>query len=75
MEIVTARGPVNPSSLSLTNSHIHLVAMSPAWLYKTPTFLNDPDYALPALDCSLFFPYGQVSMATYRHRTCRPGVF
>ncbi len=50
MEVITAKGPVPASSLGLTNSHIHLVAMPPAWLYKTPTFSNDPDYALTDVD-------------------------
>ncbi len=50
MEVITAKGPIPASSLGLTNSHIHLVAMPPAWLYKTPTFSNDPDYALTDVD-------------------------
>ena len=46
MRIITARGPLDSQSLGPTNSHIHLVAMPPPWLYRTPTFANDPDYAL-----------------------------
>ncbi|MGB9787103.1 MAG: phosphotriesterase family protein [Infirmifilum uzonense] len=50
MTILTARGPVSDDELGYTNLHIHLVAMPPAWLYKTPTFSNDPDYILSDLD-------------------------
>lgn len=50
MAVLTARGPVSDSELGYTNLHIHLVAMPPAWLYKTPTFSNDPDYVLSDVD-------------------------
>lgn len=50
MAILTARGLVSESELGPTNTHIHLIAMPPAWLYKTPSFSNDPDYILSDVD-------------------------
>lgn len=46
MTILTARGLISDSELGPTNAHIHLIAMPPAWLYRTRTFSNDPDYLL-----------------------------
>jgi phosphotriesterase-related protein len=46
MDIVTAAGKTNASDMGMFNSHMHLIAMPPPWLYKTPTFSNDADYAL-----------------------------
>ena len=46
MVVLTVRGPVPDSEIKMFNSHIHLVANPPAWLSKTPTFENDPDYML-----------------------------
>ncbi|MEM0318311.1 MAG: hypothetical protein QXZ31_10515 [Thermofilaceae archaeon] len=50
MAILTARGLISDSDLGPTNAHIHLIAMPPAWLYRTPTFSNDPDYFLTDVD-------------------------
>jgi phosphotriesterase-related protein len=46
MVVIEARGPKPSSELGRVNSHIHLVGMPPPWLYHTPSFSNDPDYAL-----------------------------
>ncbi len=46
MEIITARKKMNASDIKMFNAHMHLIAMPPSWLYKTPTFNNDIDYAL-----------------------------
>jgi len=46
MGVLTVRGLVPDSEIRMFNSHIHLVAHPPAWLYKTPSFENDPDYFL-----------------------------
>lgn len=46
MQVITARGKTNASKIELFNAHIHLIAMPPPWLYKTPSFNNDIDYAL-----------------------------
>lgn len=48
--ILTARGHVDSSEIGPTNFHIHLIAMPPPWLYKTPSFENDPDYILSDTD-------------------------
>lgn len=46
MAVLTVRGLVPETEIRMFNSHIHLVAHPPAWLYRTPTFVNDPDYML-----------------------------
>jgi len=43
---IEARGPRDTSVLGYVNSHMHLIGMPPSWLYHTPSFSNDPDYAL-----------------------------
>ncbi|MCS7127730.1 MAG: hypothetical protein RMI83_00405 [Desulfurococcaceae archaeon] len=46
-QVVLANKVISSSELGPTNSHVHLVAMPPPWLYKIPvSFENDIDYAL-----------------------------
>jgi len=50
MVVIEARGSKPSSDLGYVNSHLHLIGMPPPWLYRTPSFSNDPDYALTDLD-------------------------
>lgn len=46
-QIVLANKVVSSQDLGPTNSHMHLIAMPPSWLYKVSvSFENDIDYAL-----------------------------
>lgn len=46
-DVMTVRGPVDPSSLGVTDYHEHLYVEPPAWLHKI-----DPDFALDSVEKS-----------------------
>jgi len=67
VRIITACSPWTPRAWA---DDIHLVAVPPPWLYRTPTFANDPDYALTDSDkavqeLELFFKSGENSCGRY----------
>jgi phosphotriesterase-related protein len=46
-DVMTVRGPVDPSTLGVTDYHEHLYVEPPAWLHKM-----DPDFALDSVEKS-----------------------
>jgi phosphotriesterase-related protein len=46
-DVMTVRGPVDPSTLGVTDYHEHLYVEPPAWLHKI-----DPDFALDSVENS-----------------------
>jgi phosphotriesterase-related protein len=46
-DVMTIRGPVDPSTLGVTDYHEHLFVEPPAWLHKM-----DPDFALDSVEKS-----------------------
>ena len=46
-DVMTVRGPVDPSTLGVTDYHEHLYVEPPAWLHKI-----DPDFALDSVEKS-----------------------
>ena len=54
MGVLTATGEVAVNILGRVNFHVRLVATPTAWLYKTPTFSNNPDYALSGVEKAVY---------------------
>jgi len=47
IDVMTVRGPVDPSALGVTDYHEHLYVEPPGWLHK-----SDPDFALNSVEKS-----------------------